>query len=327
MRSITYFFIITTFSFSVKAQPRPLQKLTSPILFKGNEQVAYRDPAVLYDKGTFYLFFTYVRRESGKIYSYTALSHSRDLKNWSPVKIITPKGQEWDFSSPGNVIRFKNEWVLCLQTYPRLDYLAGQPPKFGNGNARLYIMRSKDLLNWSSPELLKVKGPEISFAQMGRMIDPYFIEDKTDKGKWWCFYKQNGISMSYSYDFRNWKYFGKTESGENPCVLYKNGEYILFYSPRNGIAIKKSTDLVHWNDWGKLITLGQQQWPWAQGRITAGAALDLTNDKNYHCYLLFFHGSGPLTEDQGDFDKNACIGVAWSPDLINWQWPGKPMGK
>jgi len=40
-------------------------------------------------------------------------------------------------------------------------------------------------------------------------------------------------------------------------------------------------------------------------------------------YLMFFHGSGPLTETQGDFDKNASIGIAWSNDLENWKWPGK----
>jgi len=38
---------------------------------------------------------------------------------------------------------------------------------------------------------------------------------------------------------------------------------------------------------------------------------------------MFFHGSGPLTETQGDFDKNSSIGIAWSKDLIIWDWPGK----
>jgi hypothetical protein len=38
---------------------------------------------------------------------------------------------------------------------------------------------------------------------------------------------------------------------------------------------------------------------------------------------MFFHGSGPLTEAQGDFDKNASIGIAWSNDLIHWNWPGQ----
>jgi len=38
---------------------------------------------------------------------------------------------------------------------------------------------------------------------------------------------------------------------------------------------------------------------------------------------MFFHGSGPLTEEQGDFDKNASIGLAWSTDLRTWHWPGQ----
>ena len=32
--------------------------------------------------------------------------------------------------------------------------------------------------------------------------------------------------------------------------------------------------------------------------------------------MRFCHGSGPLTEEQGDFYKNASIGIAWSDDLL-----------
>ncbi len=310
------------FSFQSRAQQSIPEKLTSSILFKGNDTMAYRDPAVLYENGIFYLFFTLAKTELGKIYSYTAFSRSRDLRNWTKVEIITPKNQDQDFSSPGNVVRFKKEWILCLQTYPRPEYTVDQMPRFGSGDARLYIMRSMDLNHWSAPELIKVKGPGVSFADMGRMIDPYLLQDKNQKNKWWCFYKQNGICMAYTYDFIHWNYFGKTASGENPSVIYKNGKYILIYSPKNGIGFKESTDLVHWNDWPGLITLGQDQWPWAKGRITAGTVLDLTSVKGFGCYLLFFHGSGPLTEEKGDFDKNASIGIAWSSDFVHWKWPG-----
>jgi len=220
-------------------------------------------------------------------------------------------------------VHYKNEWILCLQAYPRPGYTAYQMPRFGTGDARIFLMRSKDLENWSKPELMKVKGPCISEKDMGRMIDPYLLEDKDEPGKWWCFYKQNGISMSSSYDLKNWTFFGHTNSGENPCVLVENNEYVLFHSPKNGIAIKRSKDLKDWQDWGHLITLGQSEWPWAKGRITAGAVVDLKSNPQFGEYIMFFHGSGPLTEEQGDFDKNASIGIAWSKDLLNWNWPGK----
>jgi hypothetical protein len=184
-------------------------------------------------------------------------------------------------------------------------------------------MRSKDLKKWSEPEVIKVKGPDVKIANMGRMIDPYILEDKDEQGKWWCFYKQNGVSMSYSYDLQNWTFFGHTESGENVCVLNENNEYILFHSPRNGIAIKRSPDLSSWDDWGKLITLGQDKWNWAKGRITAGAVINLKEKTNLNKYIMFYHGSGPKSEKDGDFDKNASIGIAWSDDLLKWDWPGK----
>ncbi len=305
----------------INAQGKYLTALSSPVLFAGNDSTAYRDPAVLFYQDSVYLFFTYIKTKNDKVYSYTAMCRSKDLHNWSPIKIITHEDQSKDYSSPGNLIRFNDEWILCLQTYPRPGYLKEEMPRFGNGDARLYIMRSKDLNNWSQPELMKVKGDSVSFEEMGRMIDPYLIEDKNEKGKWWCFYKQNGVSMSYTYDFKNWTYSGHTESGENVCVLNEDDQYILFHSLKNGIAIKRSVDLQHWKDWGEVITLGQNQWPWAQGRITAGAVINLKKYKNFGSYIMFFHGSGPLTEEQGDFDKNASIGIGWSNDLLRWSWP------
>lgn len=67
-------------------------------------------------------------------------------------------------------------------------------PRFGTGDARLSTTRSRDLRNWTTPELLHGKGPDIDEEAMGRMIDPYLLADKDAPGKWWCFYKQNGVS-------------------------------------------------------------------------------------------------------------------------------------
>ena len=158
---------------------------------------------------------------------------------------------------------------------------------------------------------------------MGRMIDLYLVEDKDEKGKWWGFYKQKGVSMSYSYDFKNWTYCCHTKSGENVTVLTENEKYLLFHSPHNGIAIKRSSNLKDWGDWGDLIVLGQEDWEWAKGRISAGTVINLTNNPKVGKYLMFFHGSGPKTEEEGDFDRNASLGISWSNDLINWDWPGK----
>lgn len=311
---------------SATTPPRRLRALTSPILLRGNAHTAYRDPAVLYDQGTFYLYYTLVETEAdGGVFSYVAFSTSRDLAHWTPPRKITARDQNLDFSSPGNIIRFHNEWVLCLQTYPRPHYTADQMPRFGTGDARIFRMRSPDLRQWSAPELLRVKGPGVDEKSLGRMIDPYLLPDPRQPGRYSVFYKQNGVSRSTSTDLVNWTFAGTAEAGENVCVLPQPDGYYLFNSPKNGINIKKSTDLRHWADWGPLITLGQGQpgWEWAQGRLTAGTALDLRRVPGIRRYLLFFHGSGPLTEEQGDFDKNASIGLAWSTDLRTWHWPGE----
>ena len=297
--------------------PPILGRLTSPVIFAGDAKVAYRDPAALYHSGWFYLYFTMVRTESdGIAYSYAAWTRSRDLQTWSDVNLLTPRDKNLDFGSPGDVIRFHDRWVLCLQTYPR-----PQGERYGNRDSRIWTMTSRDLRNWSLPELLKVRGPDVARADMGRMIDPYLFPDKDNPRKWWCFYKQNGISKSWSYDLKDWTYAGHTDAGENPCVIVDRGDYVLFHSPPNGIGIKRSRDLENWRD-EQTLMLGQKDWPWAQGRLTAGFVLDLRREPGVKQAIMFFHGSRFPEEDlRGGFDNYASIGIAWSNDLLRWHWP------
>ncbi len=289
--------------------------LTSPVLMRGNATIAYRDPAALYHDGVFHLFYTLVHNTpDGVAYWHTAVSTSQDLASWTPPRILTPRDVRLNYSSPGNVVRVGDEWLLCLQTYPQPN---GE--KYGNDDARLYLMRSRDLVTWGDPELLKVKGPSIPVEKMGRMIDPFLLRDRDDPAKWWCFYKQNGLSLSSSYDLTEWTYFGHTSAGENVCVLVDRDEYVMFHSPKNGIGVKRSLDLVRWTD-ADLITLGQKDWSWARGRLTAGFVLDLRHEPQVGKYLMFFHGSGP-EDEQTMFTTHCSLGLAWSEDLVNWHWP------
>lgn len=295
-----------------------LRKLSSPVLFRGDDVTAYRDPAAVYWNGWFHLFFTLVETESdGSVFMYTAKSRSRDLRTWEkPVK-LTVRDRSKNFSSPGNLVRFQGKWVLCLQSYCREN---GE--KYGNDHCRIYVCESEDLEHFSEPRLLFLKG-KTKEADLGRMIDPYLLEDKDEAGKWWCFYKQNGVSMSWSRDLEHWQYEGHMPGGENVCVLQAEGRYQMFHSPENGIGRMVSEDGRNWKDTGEVMTLGQAEWDWARGRITAGTVIDVSKlSQETHFYLLFFHGSGP-EDERTMFDCNASIGIAWSRDLREWDWPGK----
>jgi len=293
-----------------------LDALRSPILFRGDASTAYRDPAAVCDGDWFRLFFTLVRIEGGRPYSYLAWSKSRDLVSWSAPVILTPRDRGLNYGSPGNVVRFGDEWVLCLQTYPRPN---GE--KYGNASCRLWTMRSKDLEKWGAPELLRVKGPDVPQEKMGRMIDPFLLADKDEPGKWWCLFKQNGVSRSWSRDLKTWSFAGHAPAGENACVVVDADEYVLFHSPANGVGVKRSKELTLWRDEG-VFTLGQREWPWAQGRLTGGFVLDLRRDPRVGQALMFFHGSDfPEEDPRGGFDTFASIGLAWSGDLKTWSWP------
>lgn len=289
-------------------------------LFRGTETSAYRDPAVIYEKGVFHLFMTWVYSKENMVRATIVHTSSRDLVRWSSPEALFPADPTLNFSSPGNVVRDGNEWVLCFQTYPRPGAkLSDCPPKYGNADCRLFVSRTKDFVSWSAPEVLRVKGPDVPVEKMGRMIDPYLVKDAS--GLWHCFFKQNGASHSTSWDLKEWKYLGRTDAGENVCILSDGGGWWMMHSPKNGMALKRSSDLLNWTDEPGLITLGQDGWEWAKGRLTAGTVLDARKIDGVGKYLLFFHGSGPKTESEGDFDRNASVGIVWSDDLTNWQWP------
>jgi len=296
-----------------------LAAMKSPILLAGDATTACRDPAAIYYDGTFYLYVTIGKIEPDKsIYWYTAWTKSRDLVHWTDPKIFTPRDRTKNFASPGCVVRDGEDWVLCLQTYPTP---AGRG--YGDQTSRIWTLRSRDLENWGPPELLRVKGPDTPVEKMGRMIDAFLFRDKDDAGKWWCFYKQNGVSRSWSRDLKRWTFAGSSAAGENACVIVDHDEYVLFHSPGNGIGVKRSKDLTTWRDHG-LLTLGQKQWPWAQGRLTAGFVLDLREDPQVGKALMFFHGSRyPEGDPRGGWASYVSLGIAWSEDLVHWEWAGK----
>lgn len=281
-----------------------------PILqAEGNR--AYRDPACYYHNGLYHLFYTLSVLEGDDIYNRLAMRKSSDLLHWGDEHILTPKDAALNFCSPGNVLQKGNHFFLCLCSYPLPNGWQKRP--YAEETARLYIMESEDLETFGSPCLLYVKGKDVSEKNMGRMIDPYIFEDKDEEGKYWILYKQNGMSMSYSYDLKNWAYVGHVDAGENACILIDHGEYVLFHSPANGIGIKRSDDLHNWRDEG-LLPVFQTVPDWANGRLTAGFVMRKPEENGY---LLFFHGS--RKECQPEIHGGASIGLLQSSNLRDWK--------
>lgn len=274
----------------------------SMLIFEQNKKHSFRDPVAYIENGVVYLFFTLVENADDRQYFYVAMSTSADFINWSEPKILTEKDNLKNYSSPGNVIKYNDEYYLCVQTYPRKD---GQI--YGNESSRIYTMKSKDFLNWEEPVLLKVKG-DIPESDMGRMIDPYILDDGD---KFICFFKQNGVSFSTSNDLINWNFQGFTECGENVCVIKENNEYLIFNSPENGINIMSTKDFKSFENITTLY-LNQQNKPWAKDRITAGFVIE-TSGILPQKYAVFYHG-----DNEDDYLFGASLAVAFSDDLINW---------
>lgn len=280
-------------------------------VFSGNEEIAYRDPACFYQNGTFFLFMTVSHKKNGYLYNTIGLSESKDLINWTKPEIITEYNTETNYCSPGNVLKTPDEYIICFTSYPMpFPY---EVQHYANENARLYLMRTKDFKNFSSPELICAKG-NIPEKDLGRMIDPFIFRDINEPNLYHLVYKQNGMSKSHSCNLTNWIYDGHIEAGENACVITEDNKYILIHSPENGIGIKTSSDLVTWTDCG-ISTLGQKSWFWADGRITAGYALEAPENYGFK-YILFFHGS--RKDSYPETHGAASIAIAFTDDFKNY---------
>lgn len=294
------------------------RRIENPVVLQADEQTAYGDPAAIYHHGEFRLFYTYTQRDpNGPYWRGLATSTSRDLVSWSEPRKLTKPADGLIFTGPGNVIYFQNKWVLCCHSEPQAPSNTAQPEP-----SRLWIMRSRDMERWSQPEPLPVEGPMVAAETLGALSDPYLVQDKDRPGKWWCFYKQNGaLGASYSYDLKDWTCVGPVAAGGNPTVLVdkEQDEYLLFCSGINGVVMERSTGVRLWRHMG-VLTLGQRNWPWAQGRLGDAAVLDLRQSPAVRRYVMFFVGEAPSSA--GRTSRSGSIAVAWSDDLVKWRWPG-----
>ncbi len=272
------------------------------MIFEQTDRWIYRDPAAFEKEGTVYLFFTYIENAEDGQYMYVGESESRDLIDGSEPVMLTPRDRSLNYSSPGNVLRVGEEYILCIQTYPR-----PQGELYGTEDSRIFGMRSKDLRHWTEPELLRVKG-DIPVKDMGRMIDPYLLEDE---GIYRCFYKQNGVSFSTSRDLVRWTFQGSADCGENVCVLKDGKGYLILHSPENGIGLIRTEDFRTFRNCG-LTTLDQPQWAWAKDRVTAGFVLKFPGSAPEHRYILFFHGDN---EDVFGHPHGASLAMLFFDDF------------
>lgn len=288
----------------------------------------FRDPAAFLLNGKLYCFYSWVEpAPDGWTCFRLGLSITEDLVHWEGPLLLTEADRALNYSSPGCVLPLEDgSYLLCLQTYPTDRNLPGHI--YGDQKCRIWFMRSRDLIHWSEPEPALVRGK--SLEESGRMIDPFLTKDIHNPGRYLVFYKQkpenareerteSGYPVEYvryssTEDLIHFREEGALPCGENVCVFPEGDHYRVYHSPENGIGCFLTRDFKTREE-RPLLTLGQQDWPWARRRLTAGFLLDGTGEPGLERYLMFFHG-----DESGGFPFNASIGVAWSRDLENWEY-------
>ncbi len=86
------------------------ESIRNPILDQEPE-ISVRRPAIYFHDGNFYLFYTSVMRRNHQYFLHLELITSSDLIHWSPSQRIVQS--DAGFSSPGNVLRVEDKWILC----------------------------------------------------------------------------------------------------------------------------------------------------------------------------------------------------------------------
>lgn len=295
-----------------------LSQARNPAL-DGGPGKALRDPALLYHGGELWCFHTIACPCKDSYRLSVGVARSRDLKTWSSHGVIPES--PLNFSSPGNVLRVGDEWLMCIQSYP-ID----PGSQWGNEDSRLWLVRSRDLISWSEPEPIHPEGSLVTWTHSRRQIDPYLVK-KGDE--YWCFYKASGqIGAMVSGDLRTWRHVHPerpvlspldTPDGstlENPCIVATDGgAYAMFFSPcraGRGIGVAYSENLLQWRD---IHYLTFPDMLWADGGPTAAMVLDMRPELGV--WLMGFHGE---RRDEKN-SHSAAIGFAWSTDLEKWKAP------
>jgi len=294
-----------------------LDRIRNPV-FDREPGCSARDPALVFHDGRFLCFHSAFERRKGRNRFFLDVCESTDLAAWTRFRRLTTSME--NFSSPGNVLRTADRWLLCMQSYP-----VPEGGLHGGEESRLWLMESRDLETWSEPRILAAEGCRAAWAKSRRQIDPCLVEHD---GRFWCFYKTAGaLGLLVSDDLETWKEASPgrpvlskadTPDGstvENPCVLRVEDRFMMFFAPcreGRGIGVAASEDLlawrgVHYLDFPPLV--------WAPGGPTAAMVLDARAECGN--WLMAFHGERP-----GPF--HAAMGVAWSRDLEHWTVPCVP---
>ena len=277
-------------------------------------EVSRRDPALALVDGVFRCFHTAVEYWLGSFMLFVDVTESHNLIEWSEPMRLTQ--DELNFSSPGNVLRVGDTWRMCVQSYP----LPSTAPHAGN-DARLWLLESTDLIEWSAPKPIVAAGCRAAWAKTPRQIDPYLVEHD---GRYWCFYKTDGcLGLLVSDDMVHWAEASPdrpvlaatdTPDGstvENPCVVHNGKEFVLFFAPcrgGRGIGVARSEDLLTWRDVRYLDFPSTAAW--AKGGPTAPMVLDL-RDKCGR-WLMAYHGERKPPH-------GGALGLAWSEDMEHWE--------
>ena len=115
-----------------------------------------KDPCMAWRDGTFYLFFSALYEDRGRVRSHVVGVKSTDFQNWSePLIIWDGRDDGWIGMCSPNISKIGGAWYLTYNSWGDMD---GRPNQ-------LFYRRSTDLENWEERQPL---APEVTVDHKGR---------------------------------------------------------------------------------------------------------------------------------------------------------------
>lgn len=293
-----------------------------------------KDACMLYEDGTFYLFFSAFYRDRGRIRSHVVAVKTKDWKAFSePIFIIDGRDGSWTGMCSPNISRIADRFLLTFNSW------GGSHPN-GRTNNLFYII-SDDLESWSSPEPIAEN-----------LVDDYSVIDialAENKGKYYVMLKEEedlsgqrtkitkiAVGDALNADFQwigNGKCTFRVQNGSESQRIHENYQFIVI----DGNWHVLSTDYSPHRPWlyrmeSSGLDVADEDWlTWIDGyelevpqecfnpnhRSNAAFLADWRHHAGYF-YLLYAGRRQGITHAGRGHNK---LGLARSRDLKNWEVP------
>jgi hypothetical protein len=317
--------------------------LSNPVF--SDPRAGVKDEAIVWAGGSWHLLFSYVtddRSLPGGVRWDIATATSQNLVHWSRPTVWPRQPGVLGVASPDVVRAPDGSYVVTYQSDTGSSVQTDQPSTAAGAQDRLFYRTSKDLRTWSGPQPLAAS---LAPAPADRMIDGALV---SSGHQLLLGFKYSSPAQPAVFEIARstngspqgpWTLVGRPDISVNGDTV-ENYEFLTLAGRWHLVATSNTLDqpwlfslagdpstATGWLDWSGGYQLSVPSQPFDSGPGISSLGFEHANSaficdassRPGHFYYLFYAGSPELTRFGGW--GHAEIGVARSPNLVDWQVP------